>query len=565
MFGATIRDNGRMEQPRRLPARDARRRLGMQDALWLEMDRPNNLMVVDSVIWTTEPLDFRKVRAVVQQRLIDRYPVFRSKAVRDDDGSWWWELDPDFDVDNHVALVSLQNSDDPRALQELVAAHRTDMLDRDRPLWQAIWVRRYRGGSAMILRSHHAIADGMRMVQLSMSLFDATPQGGPIIAPAVTQVAARTHPPGQTLGERVRATAAEAARSAQGAIARVAGAVGAVADAPQFLQRAGRLGRFALRNPVGAGDTLIGAAQATGAGLARNVRSALPGGGDLVDVFSSAPGDVDALRKMLLGTRNDATIWTGAAGGEKSVAWSEPISLAAVKAVAAANQCTVNDVLVATVAGTLHDYLRAHQARCSSVTFMVPVNLKPLDPSLPDSLGNEFALVQLELPTDDPDPHRVLAAAKRRMDRIKHGHEAAVAFRMQETIAGFSRGLYEASVDLFANRTVGTLTNVPGPDMPVYLAGSLVDGMVGWAPISGDQPMSFTIYSYDGEVTVGIACDTALVPDHEMIVDGFSGAFGRLVEATPSADLMQITWGSAVRHPAKGPRKGPGRGRDRTR
>lgn len=56
----------------------------------------------------------------------------------------------------------------------------------------------------------------------------------------------------------------------------------------------------------------------------------------------------------------------------------------------------------------------------------------------------------------------------------------------------------------------------------MYLAGSLVDGMVGWAPISGDQPMSFTIYSYNGEVTVGIACDTALVPDHEMIVDGFS-------------------------------------------
>ena len=462
-----------------------RRRLGIQDALWLEMDRPNNLMVVDSVIWTAEPLDFGKVRAVVQERLLDRYPVFRSRAVQDDDGSWWWELDPHFKVDNHVALVSLANPDDPRALQELVAAHRNEMLDRSRPLWQAIWVRRYRGGSAMILRSHHAIADGVRMVQLSMSLFDATPQGGPILAPAVQQVAAHPHPPGQTLAQRVRSTASGAARTAQGALSRMAGAVGVVADAPQFLQQAGRLGRFALRNPVGAGDTLVSAAQATGAEIARAVHSALPGGGNLVDVFSATPGDVDTLRKMLLGTRNDATLWTGTAGGDKSVAWSEPISLAAIKAVAAANQCTVNDVLVATVAGTLHDYLQAHQARCSSVTFMVPVNLKPLDLTLPDTLGNEFALVQLELPTDEPDPHKVLAAAKRRMDRIKHGHEAAVAFRMQETIAGFSRGLYEASVDLFTNRTVGTLTNVPGPPTAVYLAGSLVDGMVGWAPISG--------------------------------------------------------------------------------
>ena len=536
---------------------DERRPLGVQDALWLEMDRPNNLMVVDSVIWTADPLDFAKVREVVTERLLDRYPVFRSRAVRDEDGSWWWEPDPDFDFDNHVSLVSLHNPDDPRALQELVGSHRNEVLDRDRPLWQAIWVKRYGKGSAMLLRSHHAIADGMRMVQLSMSLFDATPDGGPILAPATHQVAARPHPPGQPLGRRLRT----AVRVARRSVNRTAGAVGAAASPGKLLERAAKMGRYALRNPVGAGSTLFSAAFATGESVARNARAALPGGGNLVDVFSAAPGDVDTMRKMLVGTRNDVTIWTGEASGEKSVAWSEPLSLPAIKAVAAANDCTVNDVLVATVAGTLHDYLVAHDARCSSVTFMVPVNLKPIDLTLPDTLGNDFALVQLELPTDEPDPIKVLAVAKRRMDRIKHGHEAAVAFRFQEAIAGLSRDLYEASVDLFTNRTVGTLTNVPGPPMPVYLAGSLVDGMVGWAPISGNQPMSFTIYSYDGEVTVGIACDTTLVPDHEMIVDGFAGAFGRLVESTPSADLMQITWGGAGKALRKGPPRGHGRKR----
>ena len=523
----------------------ARRRLGVQDALWLEMDHPHNLMVVDSVIWTAEPLNFAKVRDVVEERLIHRYPVFRSRAVKDDDGVWWWEPDPEFDFDNHVSLVSLHNPDDPRALQDLVAAHRTEELDRNHPLWQAIWVNRYGNGSALVLRSHHAIADGMRMVQLSMSLFDSSPQGGPIMVPAIQQVGAHPHPPGQPLGRRLRSAAGGAAHTAGSAASRVAGVVKTATDAPAVLQRAGRLGRYALQNPLGVGNTLFSAAQAAGRGLADNVRAALPGGGSLVDFFSAAPGDVDTLRKLLVGTRNDVTLWTGSAGPEKSVAWSEPLSLAAVKAVAGANRCTVNDVLVATVASTLHAYLVAHNARCSSVTFMVPVNLKPLDRTLPDTLGNDFALVQLELPTDEDDPLKVLAIAKRRMERIKHGHEAAVAFRFQEAIAGLSHELYEASVDLFSNRTVGTLTNVPGPPMPVYLAGSLVDGMVGWAPISGDQPMSFTIYSYDGEITVGIACDTTLVPDHDMIVDGFAAAFGRLVESTPSAELMQITWGGA--------------------
>ena len=76
----------------------------------------------------------------------------------------------------------------------------------------------------------------------------------------------------------------------------------------------------------------------------------------------------------------------------------------AVKTVAKAHGCTVNDVLVATVANALHDYLLSREAHCASVAFMVPVNLKPLDLSLPETLGNEFALVQLELPTDEPDP-----------------------------------------------------------------------------------------------------------------------------------------------------------------
>lgn len=521
-----------------------RRRLGVQDALWLEMDQPNNLMVVDSVVWTAEPLDFAKVREVVQERLLDRYPVFCSRAVRDDDGSWWWEPDQNFDFDNHVALISLKKPNDPRALQELVAAHRTKMLDRNGPLWQAIWIKRYGKGSAMILRSHHAIADGMRMVQLSMSLFDSGPQGGPILAPAVLQHVAHPHAPGQPLARRVRSTAVGAAKTAGGV---VSGAVGSLADAPRLLAKAGRLGRFALRNPLGAGNTVITAAQAGGTGLVQTVRSALPGGGRLVDVFSAAPGDLDTVRKLLVGTRNEATIWTGTASGHKSVAWSQPLSLVAVKAIAKANRCTVNDVLVTSVALTLFDYLKAHEARCSSVTFMVPVNLKPLDVTLPDTLGNEFALVQLELPTDEPDPLRVLAAAKRRMDRIKNGHEAALAFRFQETIAGLGHGLYEASVDLFTNRTLGTLTNVPGPPVPVYLAGSQVEGIVGWAPISGNQPMSFTISSYNGSVVVGIACDTELVPDHEMIVDGFSFAFGRLFEASPGADLMPIRWASDER------------------
>jgi diacylglycerol O-acyltransferase len=518
-----------------------RRRLGVQDALWLEMDRPNNLMVVDSVIWTAEPLDRDRARAVMTERLWDRYPVFRSRPVRDADGSWWWEEVAGASFEDLVTDVELDDPDDPRSLQELVAAHRTEPLARDRPLWRVLWVDRYLAGSAVIMRSHHAIADGMRMVQLAMSLFDAAPSGGPILAPAVRQHGARPAAPGQPLGDRLRAGAGHLGRQAAGVAQLAADAAGEAAAlagrTPATLLGLGTVARGAATNPLGTVHGLITGAWAllgdTGSTLRSSARAALPGGGPLVDLFSAAPGDVDVARKLLVGTRNDATIWTGTAGTDKAVAWSEPLPLAEVKAVARAHGATVNDVLVACVAGTLRRYLDHQGAHCSSVTFMVPVNLTPIDLTLPEELGNSFALVQLELPTDETDPVALLRVAHHRMDRIKHGHEAAVAFRIQEAIAGFNRSIYEASVDLLANRTVGTLTNVPGPPMPVYLAGTRVEGMTGWAPLSGDQPMSFTIYSYDGRVTVGIACDRGLVPDHHLIVDGFAPAFGELRDRTP--------------------------------
>ena len=80
-----------------------RRRLAVQDALWLEMDRPTNLMVVDSLVWTATPIDWKRFRAVVRERLWDRYRVFRSVAVRGDDGAWYWEERPDQDFESTSA------------------------------------------------------------------------------------------------------------------------------------------------------------------------------------------------------------------------------------------------------------------------------------------------------------------------------------------------------------------------------------------------------------------------------------------------------------------------------
>jgi diacylglycerol O-acyltransferase len=529
-----------------------RQRLGVQDALWLEMDRTTNLMVVDSLLWTATPIDWIRFNAVVRQRLWERYRVFRSVVVRGEDGAWFWEERPGHGFESHITQFVLPAPGGDEELQDFISSQRTVALDRGQPLWRMFCVDGFKGGSAVVIRTHHAMADGIRMVQLAMTLFDATPQGGAVLAPAVHLHAAMGQAPGQSFGRQLRAGAASVAKELAELTSEVAGRVGDAVSDPigETMERLGALGQTlghaassvaaasidlagaAVTNPVGAAHSAASmaatAAESTASWLRSMMRPKLPGSGPLVDMFSAAPGDADLARKLLLGTRNDTTCWTGTVGTRKAVAWSAPLPLAQVKAVATANHATVNDVLVTCVAGTLRTYLGRHDSSCASVNWMIPVNLKALDTTLPDELGNSFAIVQLELPTNLADPLAVLDVVQRRMGRIKNGHEAAIAFRIQEVISGFGKKVYQASVNLLANRAVGVLTNVPGPPVTVYLAGEKVEGMVGWAPLSGNQPMSFTIYSYDHKVFVGIACDADLVPDHEQIVDGFADAFRRL-------------------------------------
>ncbi len=511
-------------------------RLSVQDAFWLDMDKPTNLMVVDSLLWTSEPIDWDRYREVIRTRLWERYPVFRCVPRRDRQGGWRWveQLHDDFEA--HFEQVLLPGPGDDAALQQLIASLRPLPLDRDRPLWRHFLVDGYRGGSAVVMRTHHAVADGIRMVQLTLSVGDASPQGGTVAAPRTRQ-------------HRSDASAAEHAprseRSGNGSVPRELGAragttvrmlrevaADPVGTTTVALVSLGGLGRTCVRNPVAAARTARGLVTSTvGSTVARAQGSMLRagrGGRATMDLASALPGDVDVLRKLMLGTRNDSTYWTGHAGTRKAVGWSSPLPLAQVKQVAHVTGTTVNDVLVTCVADSLRTYLQCHQATCASVTWDVPVNLKPLDATLPTQLGNSFAIVQLELPTNIADPLAELDVVRRRMSRIKHGHEASLAFAVQAGLARLNQTVYRTLVDLLADRAVGVLTNVPGPEVPIYIAGRRVEGAMGWAPLSGDQAMSVTIFSYAEQVFVGIACDVGLVPDHLQIVDGFGEAFRRL-------------------------------------
>jgi WS/DGAT/MGAT family acyltransferase len=231
-----------------------------------------------------------------------------------------------------------------------------------------------------------------------------------------------------------------------------------------------------------------------------------------------AANDVSSVTKLVF-AGSPRTVWTGKPGSAKAMAWSRPLPLEDIKAVGRAQGTTVNDVMLAAIAGGLHRYLAQHGAEADEVLWMVPVNLKPFEDNLPPDLGNYFALVWLPMPLGTADQATRLQEMHHRMDRIKHSDEAVLTFGLQRLVSVSPGQLAYFLTNFFANKAVGVLTNVPGPQGPMTFAGAPVIQAVGFAPCSGDNPMTATIFSYNGAITVGFATDAGLVPDPDLLAE----------------------------------------------
>ena len=421
------------------------------DAAWLRMDRPTNLMIVNSVMWFDEPLDGHALRSVLQERLVDRYPRFRQHVV--EDHGIWWEDAEDFDLEAHLHPVQLPAPAGRTELEEFVAGMLPVPLEHSRPLWDLYVVESYGdGGTALYFRMHHAIADGIALTRVLLSLTDDPETGGVELAE-----------PEEHRGPSVLGVIDELWHEAIG------------------------LATHPWRS--------VGLAQA-------------------------AVSDAEALAKLLLLPPDRHTALRGDVGGEKAVVWSEPIPLERIKEVGHRAGATVNDVLLASVAGALRTHLVRRRSPVHDIRALVPFNLRPLDRPLPADLGNKFGLVFLSLPLATARREDRLREMSRRMTAIKDSAEGLVAYGILELIGIAPVAVENLAITIFASKGTGVMTNVPGPRRPVTLGGVPLRGTIGWVPTSGDLGLGVAIFSYAGEVTIGLCVDRGLVPDvHELLDD----------------------------------------------
>jgi WS/DGAT/MGAT family acyltransferase len=248
--------------------------------------------------------------------------------------------------------------------------------------------------------------------------------------------------------------------------------------------------------------------------------------------YAEVAGAVTAEVARLLAMADDSpTRFKGTPGREKVVAWSEPMPLAEVKAVGHVLRASVNDVLLASVAGAFGAYLsaRGDDAEGVEIRALIPVNLRP--PRSEERLGNRFGLVTLALPLGLANPLARLAVVRERMEALKGSYQAAVTLGILSLVGMAPKALQTQVLDVLARKATAVMTNVPGPQQPLYIAGGRLAQMMFWVPQSGDIGIGVSILSYDAHVQFGLVADRSFVPDPQTIVDRFAPEFEKLLLA----------------------------------
>lgn len=268
-------------------------------------------------------------------------------------------------------------------------------------------------------------------------------------------------------------------------------------------------------------------ALADGFALLGVLASLCDGGADAIDVAphrarglhaDDLRGSARALTHLVTSPADPQTILKHAPGTVKRVAWSEPIPLADVKAIARRTSATVNDVLVAIVTGALARELerRGDPITATEIHAMLPVNLRP--EGQPTTLGNVFGLVIVPLPIGVFDPLARIHAVKERMEAIKATPEAGVAHGMLRLLGRAPKLVEDLAVSFFGTKTSLVLTNVPGPRKRVSLGGVPVNRIVFWVPQASRMGLGISIFSYAGEITIGVLADTAVLSEPASLV-----------------------------------------------
>jgi diacylglycerol O-acyltransferase len=437
------------------------------------MDRPTNPMVVNSVVMLGEAPDPDAVAELLERRLVAEFPRFRQRVTDPLGRGPVFEDDPSFDIENHLHLLSLDPPGDRAALQALASDLIASPLDASIPLWHVYLIDGFDGGAALLWRIHHCIADGIALARVMLSITDGGEPGQPPSPPL---------PARSTL-------------------------------------------RRLMDLPLGA----LAAARGLGAAAMHEGMETLAHPEHLRELTGAALRDVSIAAELLAGPPDAPSALRAPLEGTRRVAWAEPFPLARIKDAAHRRRVTINDLLVSALASAVHELLGQNGGLPEEIHAMIPFNLRPLDEPIPTELGNDFALILLGLPVGEVTLGERVREVSSRMNRIKNTHEALIAHGIISAVGLTPPWVEDRLIGFFTDKASMVVTNVPGPRQQLHFAGAPISGVLVWAPCSGSLGMTVSIFSYNGEVTVGFMTDTALSAGAAQLARAYEDQLGELI------------------------------------
>ncbi len=481
-------------------------RLSAVDASFLHQEKEASHMHVGALVVFEGPFPSRAdFRAHLESRL-RLVPRYRQKLAvpRFEMGRPFWVDDPSFNLDYHVRHTALPSPGSEEQLRHLVGRIFSQRLDRSKPLWE-LWVVQglEDGRFALISKTHHALVDGVAGVDIATVLFDLSPAPGEL--PEDDGWAAAPEPSSADL----------------------------VAEGVKGL----------LKTPFELADKAIGAAQHPLHTVER-VREAAEGLGEVVWAGLNPAPDVPLNVDI---------------GPHRRVWWVES-RLDDFREIKNALGGTVNDAVLAVVAGALGRWLRDRGVRTEGLELraLVPVSIRSDNER--GELGNRIAAMRGPLPVYAGDPVERLKLVQEGMGSLKESKQALGA----EVIAGLQDFapptlLAQASRLNFSTRLFNLIvTNVPGPQFPLYLLGREMERIVPVAFLPEKHALAIAIMSYNGKVDFGLLGDYDALSDLD--------AFGGYLEDSLAELRGEARKRSASAARANGAKKGtPGRASKATR
>ncbi len=443
-----------------------------------------------------EPVTLERICKVIQSRL-PLVPAFRRRLVEVPLGLDfpYWIDDPDFDIEFHVRELALTAPGNARQLKEQVARLHARPLDRTRPLWEIYLILGLEGGRAAIYtKVHHSAIDGVSGNEILAAVLDLSPEGRDISG---AEPFLPERPPGP---------------------------LGLLA-----------LSAFSLpRNPV--------RAVRVSAGLLRAAPTLLWTSAPRLPVVNRlVHRDSGALLPRQPGLRAPHSPFNAPITQHRRWAFCD-VSLDAVKAVKNAVGVTVNDVVLALAAGILRRWLLDHEALPDGpLIAAVPVSVRT--EAEKGTLGNKVSAMLTVLPTNLADPldrlhaaHEATRVAKEQHGAIPAGLLADVTQFAMPALAGQAARL-SARLRLVERVSLFNLiiSNVPGPNVPLYYAGAELLAYYPLSAIADGQGLNITVLSYRGTVFFGLLACRELVPDLDHMAESIGDEMRDLRQAAGTA------------------------------